>query len=198
MRKRFDLVCNFALQAVKADLPFANDRNAIVAVFIKEVVMTKTQKILSAVLIMAMGVMLIILRAEIISIAMTVLGIGCIAFGILDMIEKRIPPAVVKTVVGVIIIICGWAIVSAVLYILAGVLLVAGILLVYEKCKTRVRCATWYHTLVEYAVPLLCIVIGVLLLFNQGNTVGWVFVVSGSFTVIEGGFLLIDALQTEN
>ena len=35
-----------------------------------------------------------------------------------------------------------------------------------------------------------------LILFNQGNSVNWVFIVSGSVTVIEGGLLLIDALQT--
>ncbi len=169
-----------------------------VAVFIKEVIMTKTQKILSALFTMALGVMLIVLRGEIISIAMTVLGVGCIALGILDLVQNRVPPAVIKLVVGVIIIVCGWAIVGAVLYILAGLLLIAGILLVYEKLKNRVRCATWYQNLIEYAVPILCIVIGVLLLFNQGNTVSWVFIVSGSITVIEGGFLLVDALQTEN
>lgn len=160
--------------------------------------MTKTQKILSAVFTLLLGVMLIILRSEVISIAMTVLGVGCIALGFFDLIQKLIPPAVIKLVVGVIIIICGWVIVSAVLYILAGLLLIVGVLFLYEKIKNRVRCQTWYYTLCEYAVPILCIIIGTLLLFNQGNTVNWVFVVSGSVTVLEGALLLIDALQTEN
>ena len=160
--------------------------------------MTKTQKILSAVFTILLGVLLIILRGEVISIAMTVLGIGCIVLGIMDLIQKRVPPAVVHLVLGVIIIVCGWAIVGAVLYLLAGVLLVAGILLVYEKWKSRVKCNTWYYTLCEYAVPVLCIVIGILLLFNQGNTVNWVFVVSGIVTVVEGGLLLVDAMQTED
>ena len=160
--------------------------------------MTKTQKILSAVFTVALGIMLIILRSEVISIAMTVLGVGCIVLGVFDLIQKLIPPAVVKLVVGAIIIICGWIIVSAVLYVLAGLLLIVGILFVYEKMRNRVRCQTWYLTLCEYAVPILCIVIGTLLLFNQGNTVNWVFIVSGSVTVLEGGLLLVDALQTEN
>lgn len=160
--------------------------------------MTKTQKFLSAVFTVALGVMLIILRSEVISIAMTILGVGCIVLGIFDLVQKWIPPAVVKLVVGTIIIICGWIIVSAVLYLLAGILLIAGILFLYEKIRNRIQCQTWYLTLCEYAMPILCIVIGMLLLFNQGNTVNWVFVVSGIVTILEGALLLIDALQTEN
>lgn len=160
--------------------------------------MTKTQKILSAILTIALGVMLIVLQGEVISIAMTVLGIGCIVLGVMDLVQKRIPPAVVHLVVGIIIIVCGWAIVGAVLYLLAGVLLIAGILLLYEKMKAHVKCTTWYYTLCEYAVPVLCIVIGILLLFNQGNTVNWVFVVSGIVTIVEGGLLFVDAVQTED
>lgn len=159
--------------------------------------MKKTEKITSAVLIIAFGVLLMVLQGEIISIAMTVLGIGLIAFGIMDIINRLIPPAVVKLVAGVVIIICGWAIVSAVLYIVAAFLLVAGILLLYEKLKNRVRCDSLFHTICEYAVPILFIVIGLLLLFNQGNTVTWVFIVSGAFTIVEGGLLLVNAFSED-
>ena len=170
-----------------------------VAVFMKSGVrMTKTQKILSSVLTVALGVMLIILRSDIVSIAMTVLGVGCIILGVFDLVQKLVPPAVVKIVAGIIVIICGWVIVSAVLYVLAGALLIVGVLFLYEKIKGRVRCQTWYYTLCEYAVPILCIVIGTLLLFNQGNTMNWVFIVGGGITIVEGGLLLVDALQMEN
>lgn len=197
-KKRFDLVCNLALQAVQLLFALPMTATETVAVFIKEVIMTKTQKILSAICVMALGVMLIVLRGDVISIAMTVLGIGCIALGILDLLRALIPPAVIKLVVGTIIIVCGWTLIGAVLYIVAGILLILGILLVYEKIKRRVQCGAWYTTLIEYAIPALCIVLGILLLFNQGNTVGWVFVVSGSITVLEGGVLLVDAIQMEN
>ncbi len=159
--------------------------------------MKKSEKIISALVTVALGVLLIALRGKFISILMTVLGLGLIAFGILDFINKRIPPAVVKTVAGVVVIVCGWAIVGAVLYVVAGVLLIAGILLLYEKIKAKTRCATWYLTLCEYAMPALFIVIGILLLFNQGNTVDWVFILSGCFTVAEGGVLLVNALSDD-
>ena len=155
--------------------------------------MKKTEKIISALLTIALGVLLIVLKGNIISILMTVLGVGLVVFGILDLINKLIPPAVTKIVVGVVVILCGWLIVSAVLYVLAALLLIAWILLLYEKIKNRVVCSTLWYTICEYAVPAVFLIIGSLLLFNQGNTVVWVFILSGIFTIVEGGLLLISA-----
>lgn len=155
--------------------------------------MKKSEKIVVALVTIALGVLLIVLRGDLISILMTVLGLGLIAFGVMDLIDNKVPPAVVKLVGGALVILCGWVIVEAVLYLVAGALLITGILLLYEKIKTRFRCATLLQTLCDYAIPILCIVIGVLLLFNQGNTVKWVFIISGIFTIIDGGLLLVGA-----
>ena len=159
--------------------------------------MKRTEKIVAASLIIALGVLLVILRGEIVSILMTVLGLALIAFGVLDLFNCAVPPAVVKLVVGVVVIFCGWLIVEAVLYVLAAYLLIAGILLLYEKIKFRARCINLFHALCVYAIPALCLVIGVLLLFNQGNKAQWVFIIGGVFTVLEGGLLLIGALADE-
>lgn len=156
--------------------------------------MKKTEKIISALLTIALGVLLITLRGKFISILMTVFGLGLIAFAVLDLCNRLVPPAVIKAVIGVVVILCGWTIIEAVLYILAAILLVAGILLLYEKIKNRTRCNALWQTVCQYAVPALFIVIGLLFLFNQGNTVQWVFIVSGIFTIAEGGFLLANAI----
>lgn len=156
--------------------------------------MKKTEKIVSALLTIALGVLLITLRGKFISILMTVLGLGLIAFAVLDLFNRFIPPAVIKAVAGVVIILCGWTIIEAVLYILSALLLVAGILLLYEKIKAHSRCDALWKTVCEYAVPALLIVIGLLFLFNQGNTVEWVFIISGVLTVIDGGIILANAI----
>ena len=159
--------------------------------------MKKTEKLISALLTIALGILLIVLKGGIISIMMTVLGVALLVFGVIDLVNRLIPPAVVKLVLGVVIIICGWAIVTAVLYLLAACLIVAGILLLYEKIKNRVSCASLWLTVCEYAVPAMLLVIGALLLFNQGNTVNWVFIISGIFTVVEGGLLLVNTLAED-
>ena len=159
--------------------------------------MKRTEKIVVASLIIALGVLLVILRGGIVSILMTVLGLALIAFGVLDLFNCAIPPAVVKLVMGVVIILCGWLIVEAVLYLVSALLLIAGILLLYEKIKFRSRCINLFHALCVYAIPSLCLVIGILLLFNQGNTAQWVFVIGGVFTVVEGGLLLVGAITDD-
>ena len=159
--------------------------------------MKKTEKIIAAALTIALGVMLIVLKADVISIGMTVLGVALIVFGVLDFINKMIPPGVVKSVIGVVVIICGWAFVHAALYVLAALLLIAGILLLYEKIKNRACGVNLFYTICEYALPTVCIIIGSLFLFNQGKTVNWVFILGGIFTVVEGGLILVDAFSND-
>ena len=155
--------------------------------------MKKSEKLIAGLITMALGVLLVILKANIISILITILGVGLIVLGALDLYHRLVPPGVVKIVVGVVIILCGWLIVSAVLYLLAAILLIAGILMLYEHIK-RGACKELWRTICAYAVPAVFIFIGLLLMFNQGNTVEWVFILSGILTVIEGGLLLIHSL----
>ena len=117
--------------------------------------------------------------------------------GIIDIVNKLVPPGVVKIVAGVLIIVCGWAIVEAVLYILAGILLIFGILLLYYKIKNNVRGCNFWYTLLEYLTPAICIAIGVLLLFHKGAVVDFVFIASGILTFLEGGILLFNVLSEE-
>ena len=159
--------------------------------------MKKTEKIISALASIVFGVLLIILRGDLISVLMTALGVGLIVIGVIDLINKQFPPAIVKAVCGVVVIVCGWVIVSAVLYILAGVLLIAGILLLYEQIKSKTPCGSIAKRICEFATPVILIVIGILLMFNQGNTMNWVFIIGGVLTVVEGGVLLTNALTED-
>ena len=155
--------------------------------------MKRTEKIAIALLIITLGLVLTILKEDVISILMTALGLGLIVLGCMDLYHKCIPPAVVKIVVGAIIILFGWLLVSAVLYILAAGLIIFGILMLYELLKKRAKDDNLLQTIGKYAIPSLCLLIGILLLFNQGGTVAWVFVLSGIATILEGGVLLLEA-----
>lgn len=159
--------------------------------------MKKTEKILCSLFTIALGVLLVVLKGDLISIIMTVLGVGLLALSVLDLFRKQFPPAVVKGVGGIVVVLCGWVIVSAVLYIVAGILLIVGILLLYEKIKRGNSCDGILEVLCEYVAPALCIVIGVLLLFNQRNTADWVFVISGIFSSAVGGILFVGAIVSD-
>ena len=85
--------------------------------------MKKSEKIIAACLMIAVGILLIVLKDDMISILMSIIGVGLIVLGIMDLVSRQIPTGVVKLVCGVFIIVCGWVIVKAVLYVLAAVLL---------------------------------------------------------------------------
>ena len=76
--------------------------------------MKTSEKVVSAVLTIVLGILLVVLPNRIVEICMTVLGIVLIVSGILNLIDKMVMPAVVKIVVGALIILCGWVLVSAV------------------------------------------------------------------------------------
>lgn len=159
--------------------------------------MKKTEKIVAAIVLMALGIMFMILKNNFIGILMTIAGASLIILGIVDIVNRTIPPAVVKIVSGLLVIVCGWAVVEAVLYILSGILLVFGILMLYEKIKKRVRCATVWQTVIEYATAVICIAIGILLLFHQTSLVNFILLVCGLLTLLEGGVVLFLAFTED-
>ena len=155
--------------------------------------MKKAEKWIVAALTITLGILLMILKADVIKVAMTAIGLLSIAFGVLDLYEKRVPPAVIKIVVGISLIFCGWAFVYAVLYVLAAALVIIGVLLLYEKFKSHPLCdGSLLQTIFRYATAAVCLLIGVLLFFNQKNTADWVFVISGLLMVVEGGLLAFE------
>ena len=146
---------------------------------------------------MVIGILLITMKGNFIGVLMTIVGSGLIILGVVDIFNRIVPPAVVKIVAGILLIICGWAIVRAVLYILSAILLIGGILLLYDKIKKKCRCEKLLYTICEYAEIGIAIFVGILLLFHQAKAVNIIFVVSGIFTILEGGLLLVSTFSEE-
>ena len=159
--------------------------------------MKKTEKIIAAVCTVAFGVLLIVLKDNFIGILMTVAGLCLISLGVADFVGRLIPPAVIKTVVGAFVIFCGWVVVEAVLYVLAAAVLIFGILLLYDKIKHKIVCYNALGIVIEYALPILCIAVGILLLFHSGNAAEFIFILSGILTVFIGAVLMLDAIAQE-
>ncbi len=159
--------------------------------------MKKTDKILIAALTVLMGVLFLILKSELINILMTVAGVCLIVLGVVDLIGRLVPPAVIKLVAGGVIILFGWLLTAAALYIVAAGLLIFGILLLYEKIKCKKKGDTFLRTLLEYAVPVGIILIGIVLFFNQTGAVNFVFIISGIFAILDGAIMLFNALMED-
>ena len=159
--------------------------------------MKKSEKIITALLTIGIGILLMVMKGNFISLLMTIAGASLIIIGAVDLFFRQFPPAVVKVVTGVLIIICGWAAVSAVLYVVAAILLVFGILLLYDKLKRYVRCNRSWRTALSYTVPVGMILAGILFLFHHGRVIAPICIMSGIVALIVGGVLLFQALSEE-
>ncbi len=159
--------------------------------------MKKSERIAVALVLMAVGALFVILRANFIGILMTVAGGGIIVIGVVDIFGQRIPQAVVKIVAGILLIIAGWALVRAVLYVLSAILLIVGILLLYDKIKNGDCDGSFFQKLIRYIPSIGCVLIGVLLLFHGGEGISVILVLGGILTVLVGGALLLIALFEE-
>lgn len=159
--------------------------------------MKKTEKIIAALCTMAFGVLLIVLKDNFIGILMTVAGLSLIALGVMDIIHHCVPPAVIKIVSGAFVIFCGWVVVEAVLYVLAAATLIFGVLLLYGKIKRGAPCETALLGVLEYALPCLCILAGILLLFHNCTAKNLIFILCGLLTVLIGVILLLYAIPED-
>lgn len=157
----------------------------------------KNNQLVSAIVAIALGVLFIVCKNDIIGITMTVLGAALIVSAVFDFVHKQIVPGVVKSVVGVVVIVFGWTLMSAALYVMAALLLIYGLLLLYVVIQNRGRISNKLDKILSFVEPSVYIFVGICLLFNQGGTIEWIFVLSGVFLMIEGVIALVQYLKTK-
>ncbi len=140
----------------------------------------------------AIGILFMILRGGVISIAMTVLGVLLIVSAVSDFIKKEMPSAIVKAVVGIVVLVAGWAFVSLALYIMAAILLALSAVDLYRILSRKGK-KKWSRIL----EPAITLIIAVALLFNQGGAVDWMFVLAGVLFAFEGALMLYNQFSSK-
>ena len=153
-----------------------------------------TTKLLPALLMILVGALFLLWKGAVISAAMTVIGVLLIVSAIVNLVRKNYVAGVVGAVMGVMVLCFGWLFLSVALYVLAAILLIYGILLLIEVGKRGFRHMGALAVVIRVAQPVICILIAACLLFNQGGTVDWVFILSGLFLIVEGVLALGDAM----
>ena len=146
----------------------------------------RTNRLLSSLLTIVIGIMFIILKSEVISIAMTVIGVSLILAGIIDLTKKKTTNAIIELIFGLMVIIFGWTLLNAALIILAVLILIYGIFQLFEVSKRKRK------SFIHYLEPILSIVVAICLLFNKGGTINIIFTISGVILIIEGILSLVD------
>lgn len=148
--------------------------------------MSANNKLLSAIVSVVLGVLLIIMQKDVISFALTLIGIALIVSAVMDFSKQATQNGIIKAVIGAVIIAFGWLFVSAAVYILAAILVLQGILQIVDTYKLHSSLPGGAQKAFSYSKPVISLLAGICLLFNQGGTISWVFIVCGILLVAEG------------
>ena len=151
---------------------------------------TISNDLLSALCMLVIGVLLIVLKTSAISIAMTVFGVYLIYKGIVTILAKDLVKGLIMLVIGIALITCGWLFVAVALYVLAAVLLVNGISDILALVKKGGK-----PKAIEYISPVLMTVAGILLIFAQGETLSWMFIVVGALVIVKAVLMLLKSIK---
>lgn len=148
----------------------------------------------TAAALIALGLLFIIFKGGIISIAMSIIGVSLIVWGVVNLINKLVTLGVVKIVFGVLVLAAGWLFVTLALYVLGACLLAWGISELIRLSKKKIKKLT-LPVILRIAQPVIYILVALTLFFNQGGAISWMFIVSGIFLVIDGVVALVGALD---
>lgn len=157
--------------------------------------MQRNGNLISGLISIALGLMLIIIKGEVISVALTVLGTAAIVMAVADFIKGFTASGIVKAVVGVCILVFGWLFINVALYLLAGAIIIMGLMQILEIHRSGIVFLTNGEKILAYLKPVLTVLAGILLLFNQGGVIDGVFIATGVLLIFEGILGLADQIK---
>jgi len=152
--------------------------------------MRNSNKIITAAIAIIVGIMFIVMKGEVVSLALTLLGIGTIVMGIMDVVKQDTKSGIVKLICGAVVITCGWLFVNVALTIIAVLLIVYCIANLASNLKIDGYTMSGVQKFRTFFKPLTGLVAGICLLFNQGGTVAWAFVITGIIFIANGVAML--------
>lgn len=146
-------------------------------------------QLFSAILYIAIGILMVSLRSGLIGWLVTIAGIIFIISGILDIVRKNWFSGAVNLIIGIVILVLG-NLIPNIIFIVIGVLLaVKGLVALIEAIKKGPANA------LEIVFPIISVVIGVTLVFAWGKVIDIVLIVGGILLIIDGIIGLIGALK---
>ena len=150
--------------------------------------------LITAATLILVGALFIIFKGEVVSIAMSIIGLALVILGVVDALKKYVVSGVIKIALGALVLMAGWLFISLALYVLGAFLLIAGVSELYAFTKLKIKRLSLPVAL-RIAQPVIYILVAICLFFNQGGAISWVFTVSGIFLVLDGTVALIGALD---
>ena len=154
-------------------------------------------KLVSAVLTLALGILTWIHNAGVLDIAITVIGIALVVYAVLDFIAKKIVVGVIKGVAaaGILVLGLGSFLKDIAIYVFGAFILVYGILQLASfftsgGFKNRKILVTIF-ALIE---PVVSVVAGLGIIFSTAATLFWIFRVVAILLIVDAVLALIQCI----
>ncbi len=158
--------------------------------------MKMNSKISSAAISIAIGILFIVLKGSVISITMTVIGAAAIIMAVVDFANNQTRPGVIKSIIGVAVLVLGWLLVDIALYLISGVLIILGISQIISAIKLSELCNS-VQKVFMIIKPVATLGAGFCLLFNKGGTMDTLFIIVGVLVLVEGMLSLVDPTESK-
>ena len=144
-------------------------------------------ELFSALLYILIGLLLVIFRSQTLGWAMTIAGAIFVICGVLELVKKNWTGGAVSMIIGIAILVLGWAAAQIVLLVLGVLIAIKGILALVESLQKKKINA------LDIVFPVLTIVVGLMLAF--GNGVDIMIIIVGALLILDGVVGLINAVK---
>jgi len=155
----------------------------------------RQNKLVSAILTLALGILIMYMKQGVVSIAMTVIAIALVVYAVLDILNKKLTLAIIKVLAAVAIGVLGWTLVEIAMYIIGALALVYGVLqLVSFFTSGGFKNRNILVVIFALIEPVVSVVAGVGLLLSQASTLGWIFTVVGILLIVDAVLALVQCI----
>ena len=143
-------------------------------------------ELISALLYFVIGILLVVFQSRTIGWMMTIAGVFFVVCGVLDLIRTNWGSGAVSLIIGITILVLGWAVTEI-------VLLVLGILIAIKGVVALVNAITSYRkNILDFIFAFLTIVIGGMLAFGNGLDV--LIVITGAMLIFNAVVGIVSAI----
>jgi hypothetical protein len=148
---------------------------------------------------LALGILFVILKAEVVGIAITLLGVAFAVLAVLDLIRGFITPGIVKILLAVAVLVIGWLLLDVALLVLGIVLLVYSVTDTLKLISALVKIKKFnvLAAVLGFIEPALGIVASVFLITSRSAAIEWTVIVAGIVLIVNGVCALIRAFISE-
>jgi uncharacterized membrane protein HdeD (DUF308 family) len=140
-------------------------------------------ELISSLLYIVVGILLIVFRSETLNWGMTIVGALFVISGVIDILRSNWAGGAVSLIIGIAILVLGWAATKIVLIVLGVLIALKGIVALINFLKAGGK------NVLNIIFPVLSIVIGLMLAFGNGLDI--LIVITGALLTADGilGFI---------